>query len=304
MLTKTQLNADKLLNYYFCDEETIQSIKESKSISEDDREQLVNYIRLKNKNIEIKCSHNVNLVSIGCNCYPHTMGIRLGYKPSKWISKKERTFFDLGVTGIDNIIKILPPTNTDYELVDDFDPTGKWFVSKEFNFKWNHDFVNENKTKEQNIKDINGILNLRLKETRQNLSNGNCLAVSLIFKKAEEFEHILTLRKIIEDYNQTNHLLILDPENLLNFGNELLNNNISYNNTKYPTVNGSRFVWYSPESYLTREGFSYYNDVSSYINQVIDKHFEKQNLSELWNIVYEKTRTSDNFKKLLLEFQK
>lgn len=305
MLSSIQLNAEKLLNYYFCDQSVLEQIRKSKIIPDYERKLIINYLQLKNRNYKIKEKFGISLVSLGCNCYPHTVGIRLGYKLPKWLSQKDRALFDLGIVGLQSVVNILDMETTNLYFADDYDESQKWFLSKKYGFKWNHDFVDKDKTKEENLYLINNLLNHRLISTKETLKEGNCLVAVVIFKKYERLSDILKIKDIVEGFNATNHLLIIDPENILDYGDNLIKNGISFVNMPYPKIEGSPFVWFSPNSYLTESGYEYYKSVSDKINQIVSDKFSirrDQDANENMLLPFVKTIKSPNFCDLINKF--
>ena len=59
-------------------------------------------------------------------------------------------------------------TGTENEkLADDYNSTNEWFVSKKYSFLYNHDYIDNKKTKTDNLSSINNTLSNRLIETKK-----------------------------------------------------------------------------------------------------------------------------------------
>lgn len=287
---------EKFINYYYCDRTVLKTIEASEKLTDAEKILFLKYLDLKNQNHKISCSHIVNPISLGCNCYPHTTSIRLGYKYPKWISGKDRLFHDLAVTNIRSTNLIFQTDADAIPLADDYGKTQTYFISKQLNFQYNHDFVDSEKEKEQSISEFLPVLKKRLNRTKKELKSGNCLCLCTIYKTAARVEDINLLEKNIKQYNKTNCLIIIDPENLIqNHGD--ISKGVEYINLAYPNIGDRPFIWYEFESYFTNEGFNYFEEISNKLNTIINERFPKSTDSDF--DVFSECGKSDEYSRLI-----
>lgn len=97
----------------------------------------IKYMSLKANTYNICKNYSYTLLSVGQNCFPHTMSIRTGIKFPFWIRREHRLFFDLAVTNLHNSLSILSSNLSDLELCDSYE--NNYFISVKYNFKYNHD---------------------------------------------------------------------------------------------------------------------------------------------------------------------
>lgn len=210
-------------------------------------------------------NHNYEILSLGYNCLPHSLSIRSGMKYPKWISKKNRKFFDLGITTVQDAVALL--SNRSYLSVDICDRINEKneFMSRRFHCYFNHDYSNPKLSAEQNICEFNVLLRSRLDSFVESLIKGNCICV-LNLNPNENYNNIhdvFKLEEIIKDYNETNHLFIIDTS-----GRALsyCKNRDNYVHTPLPFKD---YVWHYPLHFLTIPGYHFNRIISERISSFI-----------------------------------
>lgn len=221
------------------------------------------FMRLKRINIKFISNFNVKFMSFGTNCYSHSMMIWLGFKLPRYISNKKRLAFDLGITNIKNICYVL---NNPSELkCDSVSEDNKYFISKKLDFRFNHDFINNELSYQQNLNNINEILQKRISSNIIELSNGNCLCV-IVPDSLTAYGEIEALFATIKNFNNSNKIVIIDSMNYMNKYNEQY-----YCNVKFPF---DKYIWFYNKHFISDDGFQYFNNISIFLRKFIKNNFE------------------------------
>lgn len=208
---------------------------------------------------------NINIISLGQNCLPHSASIWNGFKLPNYLTNSQRAFFDLGITNIQHVNEIL--YNNKYKTLEICDKVIKngnkyYFGSEKYNFLFNHDCF----TIQNNIIDLtqlelfNKTLRKRLYSFTKMIQEGNNILI-LNITKYEKQNIIDNFFSFIKDYNPSNIIYVINHTDYdYRFKDAIVKK------IKKPSDN---FVWFNDLDTWTSEGEEYENLIFEPVRNLI-----------------------------------
>ena len=255
-----------IIDQYFLPPEEIDKIAdvlspECKSVFQD-------YMALKMDMYSQSRLHEYQAISLGQNCLPHSVPIRVGLKFPGFIRKEKRLFCDLGVTNIRGMVRLFNSNPEDCLFCDGI--TGNNFQSIKYNFEYNHDHPVPNKSLDDNLHDANHLFKARLKQLFAKLTDGNCLCIACCYYKKmdDTADDLLNLYKAIKKFNASNELFVIDIKG--DVGTFAEAHPLNYLRISLPY---ERFIWHRPRFYLTRDGYEFNRTIAAALLTFIKNAF-------------------------------
>ncbi len=256
----------EIIDQFFLPPEEIEKIADA--LSSNHKRIFQDYMALKMHMYSESRLYKYETVSLGQNCLPHSVPIRVGLKFPGFIRKEKRLFCDLGVTNIRGMVQLFNSNLEDCLLCDGI--TGNNFQSSKYNFEYNHDHLVPNKNLEDSLHDANLLFMTRLQRLIAKLTNGNCLCISCCYyKKMEDTaDDLLKLYDEIKMFNTSNELFVIDIKG--DFGEFAEVHPLNYLKISLPYEG---FIWHRPKFYLTSDGYKFISTIAEALLTFIKKYF-------------------------------
>lgn len=226
-------------------------------------------ILLKQEYLKLILKKNVNIISIGQNCLPHTVSIWNGLKLPNYLNKQPRGFFDLSVTNLKAASILL--NNKNYEqaiIVDKLCRIGSdyFFGSDKLSLLFNHDPCASTNALEKAFDDFNATLKTRLDNFYyQSTKDRNLFIINI--EKPEKIEDIEFIYSFIRAANTENKLLIVNQTNV-KYEDALKFNDLHIINVIKPP----KYIWYKDVDNSTEAGWNFENTLCQKISEIVSDY--------------------------------